>query len=407
MSCGVALHLKIASIDRPYPADPLIEPVPEANPRRMRLLQVLEPSGGGSGRHFVDLCRGMHARGHVVHAVYSPVRAEERFVEELTSIGLAGVHAVAMARSPGLSDLRAYGALWTVIRRNGPFDVIHGHSSKAGALARLRLPGRHVPRVYTPHAFRTMDPALDRIGRFVYGSIEKLLARAFTDRLICVSADEYAHARALGMPRERLTIVINGVETPPLERRRSVRAALGMADDTLLFGFVGRLSRQKAPERLISAFELVAARVPHARLLMIGAGELEDDVRRRIAASAHRDRIVLTTRYMGSEAIAAIDALVMPSRYEAMSYVMLEAAAAGKPMILTDVGGVSTVLRDGSNGILVENEDDPRRLAAAMLRLADPARLARYTQAARARSGDYGLARMIAETEAVYRALAV
>ncbi|MCQ4632285.1 MULTISPECIES: glycosyltransferase [Shinella] len=377
----------------------------DRNPRQMRLLQVLEPSGGGSGRHFIDLCRGMQARGHIVHAIYSPLRAEERFVEELQSLALAGTHIVAMTRSPGPSDLNAWRAIRAVMRRAGPFDIVHGHSSKAGALSRLRLPGRHIPRVYTPHAFRTMDPGLGNLGRKVYGSIEKLLARGFTDKLICVSADEYAHARALGMPRDKLSIVVNGVETPPDHARESVRQALGIPDDALLFGFVGRLCHQKAPERLVAAFQLLAGRVPNAHLVMIGSGEAERAVAKQVEASDHAPRIRLTTGFTGPQAMAAIDVLVMPSRYEAMSYVMLEAAAAGKPLILTDVGGASMVLKDGENGVLVENDDDPKRLAGAMLRLSDPDRLARHSAAARARSGDYSLARMISETEAVYRGL--
>lgn len=373
--------------------------------RPLRLMQVLEPSGGGSGRHFIDLCRGLQARGHVVHAVYSPLRAEERFITELQELGLPGIHAVAMTRAPGPADFSAWRTLRGLIRQAGPFDIIHGHSSKAGALSRLRLPGWHVPRVYTPHAFRTMDPGLGNLGRKVYGAIEKLLARGLTDRLICVSADEYAHARALGMPRRKLAIVVNGVETPPADTRAAVRDSLGIPAGALTFGFVGRLCHQKAPERLVAAFDHAASRLPQAHLLMIGTGESEEDVRRQIAASPHAARIHLTTDFTGPQAMAAIDALVMPSRYEAMSYVMLEAAAAGKPMILTKVGGVSTVLKDGENGEVVENGDDPLPLAQAMLRLAEPGRLARQTAIAQARSRDYGLERMVCDTEAIYRSL--
>lgn len=387
------------------PLTATVKPASDRAMRPLRMMQVLEPSGGGSGRHFLDLCRGMKQRGHVVHAVYSPRRAEERFVAELVAIGLDGVHAVDMARAPGPSDIRAHARLRQLMRAHGPFDVIHGHSSKAGALVRLRLPGRHTPRIYTPHAFRTMDPGLGPLGAFAYGLIERSLAQFFSDRLICVSADEYAHARALGMPRKRLSIIVNGVEEPAQGLRADIRTALEIPQNALVFGFVGRLSAQKAPERLIDAFTIAATDLPDAYLLMVGSGELEDMVRRKIGSSPVGDRIRLTMDYTGRQAMDAIDILTMPSRYEAMSYVMLEAAAAARPMILTEVGGASTVLEDGRNGILVANADDPRQFARAMVRLSDPARLARYGSEAARKQADYGLPRMIAETEAIYRAL--
>lgn len=379
--------------------------LPERSLRPLRLLQVLEPSGGGSGRHFIDLCRGLGARGHHVEAIYSPLRAEPRFIEELQSLGLPGVHSLAMRRAPGPSDLAAWRGLARIIRSHGPFDVVHGHSSKAGALCRLRLPGDRAARVYTPHAFRTMDPCLGSAGRLVYSTLETILARFFTGRVICVSADEYEHARRLAIPSRKLDLIVNGVKTPPRGARAAIRSDIGMGERDLLFGFVGRLCPQKAPERLLDAFGLVADRLPAARLLMIGSGEMEAEVRERIARSRHAGRIHLTSALSGPQAMEAIDVLVMPSRYEAMSYVMLEAAAAGKPMILTRVGGASTVLADGVNGLIVENDDDPRPLAEAMIAVADPARLQRYTGAARARSGGYGVGRMIGQTEALYRAL--
>ncbi|MFC3165266.1 glycosyltransferase family 4 protein [Ciceribacter thiooxidans] len=378
---------------------------PQQPERPLSVLQVLEPSGGGSGRHFIDLCGGLAAQGHAVTAVYSPVRAEARFVEDLLSRNRHRVIALPMQRAVGPWDAVAWWQLREIIKREGPFDIIHGHSSKAGALTRLRLPGRHTPRVYTPHAFRTMDPTLGDKGRLVYGAVERFLGRHLSERVICVSDSEYDHAISLGIPAGKLRVVVNGVAPVPSDRRAELRAGWDIPDEAVVFGFVGRLQPQKAPERLVAAFARTAAQMPQAHLLMIGAGEMEAELRRQIATTGVSDRIRLTAELPGNEAIQAFDALVMPSRYEAMSYVMLEAATAGKPLILSEVGGVSTVLEDGVNGILVGNDDDPTELAAAMASLGDPATRTRLTANAVARAGRYGLDVMVSQTLSVYREL--
>src|SRR5262249_48890593 len=158
--------------------------------------------------HFVDLCGGLAERGHQVTAIYSPVRAEERFISELTALRLKAVHSVRMNRAPSPSDFSAWRMINRIISKEGPFDVIHGQSSKAGALTRIFRPtGNHVPRVYTPHAFRTMDPELGRNGFRIFGGIESRFGRHFTDALICVSEDEKRHAMVkLGIPEERLHV---------------------------------------------------------------------------------------------------------------------------------------------------------------------------------------------------------
>jgi len=370
--------------------------------RRLSLLQVLEPSGGGSGRHFLDLCRAMQRRGHSVTAVYSPLRAEAAFVAELEGMGLDSVIPLAMRRAPGPWDLTAWWNIRRVVARHGPFHLIHGHSSKAGALTRLRLPGPHVPVIYTPHAFRTMDPTLGSKGRTIYGGIERLLGRRLSDRLICVSRDEYDHARSLGIPEDRLRIVVNGVSAPPSGQRAAIRARYGIPQDALLFGFVGRLTRQKAPERLVEAFARIARDLPRAHLLMIGVGELAETVKGMIKAAGLEDRAHLDDAIPGAAAIDAFDVVVMPSRYEAMSYVMLEAAAGGKPLLLTDVGGARTVIEPGRNGYIVANSDDPSELATAMRRFADPKLLGNFTVEARQRKDGYTLAGMADATEEIY-----
>jgi glycosyltransferase involved in cell wall biosynthesis len=110
--------------------------------------------------------------------------------------------------------------------------------------------------------------------------------------------------------------------------------------------------------------------------------------------------------YTGRQAMDAIDVLAMPSRYEAMSYVMLEAAAAGKPIVSTDVGGASTAIERDKSGLIVAKDGDTTKLANAMVESADPDRYQALVAAAEARMSDFSMEKMIDRTEAVYRQLA-
>ena len=372
-------------------------------PRPLKILEILEPSGGGSGRHFIDLCGGLASRGHSVTAIYSPRRADDRFVEELAALRLDAIVPVSMRRVPSPSDFRAWRQIGRIVHNRGPFDVVHGHSSKAGALMRLHIPGTRPRRVYTPHAFRTMDPTLGKGARTAYGLIEGLFGRFLSDSVICVSDDEYHYAAdVLGIPQRLLSTVVNGAATPPSGARDAVKARLGLRPDSFAFGFVGRLSSQKAPERVIDAFRRVVSERPDAELAIIGSGELEDEVKIQIMEAHLSERIHLAPDVPGAEAMQAFDALVMPSRYEAMSYVMLEAAAAGLPMVLSDVGGASTVVDHGVNGLIVPNSDDVGELTEAMLSISSPARHAAMKAASALKTGRFTLDRMVRETEAVY-----
>lgn len=157
----------------------------------LRVLLVTEPSGGGSGRHVIDLARELGELSHKVAVVYSPTRAEPTFVRELERLSLFAVEALPMRRAVGPWDISAARTLQEIIDRLGPFDVIHGHSSKAGALVRLVAP-RGAARVYTPHAFRTMDPSTGTLARRVYGAAESILGRFVSDAIIAVSPEEAA-----------------------------------------------------------------------------------------------------------------------------------------------------------------------------------------------------------------------
>ena len=120
---------------------------------KLRILLVIESTSGGSARHVLDLAQGLIEEGHLVQVAFSSLRADKWFLDELGSIEGLRTHVIDMQRNPGPSDIGAALKLRKLIRGNGPFDIVHGHSSKAGALVRLAAVGLGCARVYTPHAF--------------------------------------------------------------------------------------------------------------------------------------------------------------------------------------------------------------------------------------------------------------
>lgn len=369
----------------------------------LRVLLVTEASAAGVGRHVVDLAEGLLERGHVVHLAYSPARIDRPFEEGLARLEVGTTHAIPMRRGPHPGDLRALRALRRVLREHGPFDVAHAHSTKAGLLVRT-LPSLGGARVaYTPHCIYTMNPDLGRPARAVARAIEVTLARR-TDALIAVSPDEGEHVRGLGLRADRVNVVPNGVA--PLESDRGgLRRALGFAADELVVGFVGRLCAQKDPGLLLEAFARLRGDHPRARLAMVGDGPLRHALHRRGARLELGDRV----RWLGARPAAAVmpafDVLALPSRYEGLPYVLLEALAAGLPIVATDVGGVRLAVEEGENGYVVPCGVADRFADALASLLADPARRERAGRAARARAPRFSIAEMVARTEAIYRRL--
>jgi glycosyltransferase involved in cell wall biosynthesis len=367
----------------------------------MRVLIVLETSGGGSGRHAVDLAAGLASAGHEVHVLYSRVRAEARFEHALRSVRGIAVDALDMARMFGPGDVGAMRLIRRYVAAHGPFDIVHGHSTKAiiACVATADLP---VGRIFTPHALRSSDPTLPAPARIACGLVESLLAR-FATAVIAVSEEEWRHARRIGIPSRKLRLVANGIAGDSLPSRPEARRRLGIAADDVCIGFVGRLARQKAPHRLIEAAAAIVAAHPNLRVCFVGDGPLDVELRALAQRLGIAGRIVWCGPANGQAAMPAFDVFALPSLYEGMPYVLLEAAAAGLPIVAADVGGVRTVVIPGRNGIIVSNWDG-RAFAAHLADLAaDPARCAAMGAASREIARGFTIERMIAETIAVYQ----
>jgi len=300
----------------------------------------------------VDLAGGLLARGHDVSLIYSPRRAEKWFLDAIDALSQLKIHKLPMSRSVGIDDLAKCRELKHLVDATGPYDVLHAHSSKAGALLRLAQARNNIPVVYTPHAPITMDPKLSVPARLAYFAVERLLVN-LCQRVICVSPAEREHFLSLRFPAQKLRVVCNGIRPLARTDRAAIRQRLKIDADTVCFGFVGRISHQKAVDRAIEAFALTCRQVSNTCLVVVGIGPELAAMKTLAADLGIGPRVTFTGAANGAELMAAFDVFLLPSRYEGLPYVLLEAAANGLPTVMTDVGGAHLVVRHGENGLLL------------------------------------------------------
>ena len=378
--------------------------------RQLRIVLAAEPTGGGVGRHVLDLAEGLPRRGFRVLLVHARRGIDEGFSARLQRREEFGYEAASfdVQRSPGTSDLKAAIELRRIMHRFGGADVLHGHSSKAGALARIGRWMRASRVVYTPNGWYTQNPTLGLASRRAYELIERTLSTV-TDRIIAVSTDEAEHALSLGIDARKLSVIENGIEPWALEHiaraRRDTRTRLGVDENQVVVGFLGRLAPQKAPEVAVRTLQRIVEGRPDVRVVLAGDGPDAPQVDRLIEGLGLADRIVRLRAARGHEIIPAFDVFLMTSRYEGFPYVLLEALAAGCAIVTTRVGGVADCVVHGANGTIVDSLD-PDPIARAVLAIVrDPERLAGMRAQARERATLFSIDRMLDRTADLYRSL--
>lgn len=285
-------------------------------------------------------------------------------------------------------------------------DIVACHSTMAGLVGRFALRGR-VPTVFTAHGwgFTQGAPALRRL---MLPMLERLAGR-FCERIICVSRNdlELAHTHRIA-PDDKLALVYNGVERPHNQEIASVDLRLPRNDTTLNIVFVGRLAPPKNPLLLVRAFSRLPRELQNrARVTIIGNGPDRDRLQSTIDSLDLIDRIELAgslPRELVLELLRTqADLFVLSSRWEGFPYSILEAMAAGVPVIASRVGGISEALEQGG-GLLVEGDNlDALTRTLASLIADDTGRAAMGAQAMRTAQERFGVYQMCEKTFEVYR----
>lgn len=353
---------------------------------------------GGAEVQVLALADRLRARGHETIIISlipaGPLDAEAK------KLGIA-THSLGMR--PGIPDPRALLRLARELRAWRP-DILHSHMVHANLLARLVRPLTRVPvLICTVHN-------MDEGGAIRMGAYR--LTNRLADLTTIIShaaADRFARIGAI--PRDRLRVLPNGVDTsrfrPRPELRGALRKELGVGDEFLWLA-VGRFEPAKDYPNLLAAFAEVVAHRPRAVLALAGHGFLQEAMERKAESLGIKGQV----RFLGlrrdvPELMSAADAYVMSSAWEGLPMVLLEAASSGLPIVATDVGGNREVVVDGENGLLVPARD-AAALGLAMRRAmgTSSAELQTMGERGRARALEqYSLARVVDTWETTYREL--
>jgi glycosyltransferase involved in cell wall biosynthesis len=226
--------------------------------------------------------------------------------------------------------------------------------------------------VYTPNAFAFLG-AQNGFHRWLYRSVEQWLGRMLTDMLICVSRSEMALAGRWAIaPSGQMVTIENAIDPTrykPAISLAEAKSALGLDPDRLVVGYVGRLAVQKGIVYLLQAAQQVLASNENVLFVLVGEGDLDRSTRQRAESLGIEGQVLLTGyRTDIPQVLAALDVFVLPSLYEGMPYTLMEAMAAGRAVVATDVVGNRDLVRHGETGMLVPARDS-RALANTIMQL--------------------------------------
>lgn len=250
--------------------------------------------------------------------------------------------------------------LATAIVHDEAVDVLHAHLANAHVLGALVSALTERPCLATIHG-RTV-PMLDFEAH--------RLTDAMHVSVVCRAA--YSHARAIGVARDRLHLIPNGVPAPDASADSTALAtSLGLAADVPLVGYVGRLSPEKGPELFVRMAWQLAAKHPRAAFVIIGDGPMRERLREDVRVLGIGDRVHFAGERRDVLALLpSLTVVVVPSRTEGMPLALMEAMAAGLPVVATSVGGIPELIQHLQTGLLV-GAGDPGQLAVAVDGLLD------------------------------------
>ncbi|MEP9374116.1 glycosyltransferase family 4 protein [Mesorhizobium sp. KR1-2] len=321
--------------------------------RKLRILHCFRSPVGGIFRHVRDLAEAQVAAGHAVGIVCDSTTGgefEERLFAGMKDMLALGIWRTPMQRHIGPGDVVAAFRAYRIIKELQP-DILHGHGAKGGVYARmfgslLRVSRSRVARLYSPHGGSLHYDGATTTGKVFFG-LERLMGR-FTDHLLFVSDYERrTFRRKVGEPNMPNSLVYNGLRAGEFE-------PVAPAGDAAHFLYIGMMRDLKGPDLFIEALAQVAASLGRkVTAVMVGDGEDLPRYREQVNRLGLAEGVRFLPPMPARKAFAMARLIVVPSRAEAMPYIVLEALGADMPMIATAVGGIPEIFGQDSPALVL------------------------------------------------------
>ncbi|MGD9305730.1 MAG: glycosyltransferase family 4 protein [Desulfobacterales bacterium] len=371
---------------------------------------------GGSAQNTLLTCRELSAKYEMVlvHGLSleskmtdSEKHRVKKGIDEARRHGVKFLCVSSLVRRINpLKDFRALCSLGWLIFKERP-AVVHTHSSKAGILGRLAAKLVGVPIIiHTPHG-HVFYGHFNRLASRIFRWIEKWFA-FLSDRIIALTEGEKNDYLNLGVGRpHQLLTIHSGVDIRPYISNHvdviDKKQSLGLFPNGLLIGFVGWLLPIKGPMHLLRAMPEVWSEHPDSTLVFVGKGDLDVDLRSEALQLEANGKVkFLGWRDDVAEIMQIFDIFVLPSLNEGMGRVLVEAMAAGKPVVASKVGGIPDLVKDEKTGLLVPPGDE-HALANAIMRLANnPSEARRMGAAGKFYCHPFSLEAMVEQLDHLY-----
>lgn len=328
------------------------------NKNKIKVIHVLQ-SAGGVAEYIKDLLNNIgNDKYENILIVSNDYKENEKNLEKMCS----NIFYVDMIREINLKkDIAAIIKIKRILKKEKP-DILYLHSSKAGALGRLAaFFCRRIKIIYNAHGWY-FNADIGKKKKIFFQLVEKFLAYR-TNKIIAISKSEYDSAIEKKICKEnKLVLIENGIDVDKYadyeNYREYTREKLGIKDNDIVIGIVGRISEQKDPITSIKAAVELIKQKSNIYFMFVGSGDLEDKVL-GIAKENNIESNIIITGWVENvkQYIASFDIAMLPSKWEGFGLAILEYMICKKPVVVTKIGGIADILENPDSAFFVEKEN--------------------------------------------------